>query len=380
MILAPALRRAGDSSRRMPNYKNKKVLGRRQNLSGWLMASPAILLIVMFLILPFFMAFGLAFTNQRLVSPNPTEFVGIRNFERMLGLNVLLVQPERNDQGSLILDQQGQPTYPRLRKFTRNNPEYPHLNRKREWMSWQWFGNQRLYLLASDVVFMKALANTVFFVIVVCPVQAGLALLLALLINQPLRGINIFRTIYFTPVVISMVIVAILWRFIYDGENGLLNHLLGSLSLGLFEPVDWLGNKDTALPAIMGMSVWQGVGFHMVIWLSGLQTIPHALYEAADIDGASKWQKFRYITWPGLRNTAVLVMVIITMQAFTLYPQVQVMTRGGPLDSTQSLVFQMVQRGYEKQDIAGGSAISVFLFLFVLIISLTQRYLSQRQN
>ena len=118
----------------------------------------------------------------------------------------------------------------------------------------------------------------------------------------------------------------------------------------------------------------------MVIWLSGLQTIPHALYEAADIDRASKWQKFRYITWPGLRNTAVLVMVIITMQAFTLYPQVQVMTRGGPLDSTQSLVFQMVQRGYEKQDIAGGSAISVFLFLFVLIISLTQRYLSQRQN
>ena len=135
-------------------------------------------------------------------------------------------------------------------------------------MSWQWFGNQRLYLLASDVVFMKALANTVFFVIIVCPVQAGLALLLALLINQPLRGIKIFRTIYFTPVVISMVIVAILWRFIYDGENGLLNHLLGSISLGLFEPVDWLGNKDTALPAIMGMSVWQGVGFHMVIWLS----------------------------------------------------------------------------------------------------------------
>ena len=122
------------------------------------------------------MAFGLAFTNQRLVSPNPTEFVGIRNFERMLGLNVLLVQPERNDQGSLVLDQQGQPTYPRLLKFTRNNPEYPHLNRKREWMSWQWFGNQRLYLLASDVVFMKALANTVFFVIVVCPVALAVIL------------------------------------------------------------------------------------------------------------------------------------------------------------------------------------------------------------
>ncbi|MGA1598674.1 MAG: carbohydrate ABC transporter permease [bacterium] len=353
---------------------------RKHNLIGWLMAGPAVGLIVLFLIVPFFMAFGLSFTNQRLISPNPTEFVGLRNFEHLLGLGWLVVEPNRTAQGEIERDEAGQPTYPRLRKFTRNNPEYPQLNRMREWMSWSWLDDTRLYLLASDVVFMKALQNTLTFVIVTCPLQAGLALLLALLINQPLRGINVFRTVYFAPVVISMVVVAFLWRFIYDGQNGLLNNLLGALTLGLFSPVDWLGNPETALGAIIAMSVWQGVGFHMVIWLSGLQTIPETLYEAASIEGATRWQRFRYVTWPGLRNTAILVMVIITMQAFTLYPQVQVMTRGGPLDSTQSLVFQMVQRGYEKQDIAGGSAISVFLFLFVLSISLFQRYLTRDQE
>jgi len=195
-----------------------------------------------------------------------------------------------------------------------------------------------------------------------------------------LRGINVFRTIYFMPVVISMVVVAFLWRFIYSGNSGLLNSLLAQLSFGYFQPVDWLGQPSTALGAIMVMSIWQSVGFHMVIWLSGLQTISASLYEAAALEGASHWQRFRYVTWPGLRNTAVLIMVVITMQAFTLYPQIDVMTRGGPLDSTQSLVFQAVERGYGKQDIAGGAAISVFLFLFVLAVSLGQRYLTREKD
>ena len=102
-----------------------------------------------------------------------------------------------------------------------------------------------------------------------------------------------------------------------------------------------------------------------------------SLYEAARVEGASRWQTFRFVTWPGLRNTAILVMIIITMQSFTLFPQIAVMTKGGPLDSTQSIVFQMVERGYGKQDIAGGSTISVFLFLLVLSISLLQRWLTR---
>ena len=126
------------------------------------------------------------------------------------------------------------------------------------------------------------------------------------------------------------------------------------MTFGAFQPVDWLGNASTALPAIIAMSIWQAVGFHMVIWLAGLQTIPPTLYEAANIEGATRWQAFRYVTWPGLRNTAVLVLIVITMQAFALFAQIDVMTKGGPLDSTQTMVFQAVERGYRKQDIAAG--------------------------
>jgi multiple sugar transport system permease protein len=118
----------------------------------------------------------------------------------------------------------------------------------------------------------------------------------------------------------------------------------------------------------------------MVIWLSGLQTIPDSLYEAADIEGATNWQKFHFITWPLLRNTAVLILLVITMNAFALFAQIDVMTGGGPLDSTQSIVFQAVQNGYVKQDIATGSAISVILFLMVLSISLLQRYLTRERR
>jgi multiple sugar transport system permease protein len=225
-------------------------------------------------------------------------------------------------------------------------------------------------VIAKDVIFMKALVNTFIFVIVVAPLQGGLALMLALMINQKLPGINFYRAIYFMPVVVSIVVVALLWRFIYDGNNGLLNTLLNFLTFGLFKPVDWLGQSSTALGSIIAMSIWQAVGFHMVIWLSGLQTIPATLYEAADIEGATGWQKFSYITWPGLRNTAILVLIVITMQAFSLFAQVDVMTSGGPVDSTQTVVYQAVQRGYAKQDIAAGSTIAVILFVIVLSISL----------
>ena len=195
-----------------------------------------------------------------------------------------------------------------------------------------------------------------------------------------MRGINVFRGIYFMPVVVSIVVVSLLWRFIYDGQDGLLNNLLSGLTFGLFQPVDWLGNPSTALGSIIVMSIWQAVGFHMVIWLAGLQTISPTLYEAADIEGATKWQRFRFVTWPGLRNTAVLILIVITMQCFALFAQIDVMTKGGPLDSTQTLVFQAVERGYGKQDISGGSTISVLLFLIVLCISLIQRWLTRERT
>ena len=352
----------------------------RQNKAGWLFAGPAFFMIVLFLIVPFFMALGFSFTNQRLVSPNPTEFVGASNYQRLFGLSILTLEANKDDNNEVIVNDDGEIQFPSLRSFTRNKDEYPHLHRKRELFHINFNSTSRTYILAQDVVFLKAVKNTLVFVFFVAPIQAAIGLILALLINQRITGINIFRTIYFMPVVISIVVVSMLWRFLYDGSNGILNSVLSAISFGLIEPIDWLGNNTTALPAIMAMSIWQGVGFHMIIWLSGLQTIPNSLYEAAKIEGTSKWQTFRFVTWPGLRNTAILVMIIITMQSFTLFPQVAVMTGGGPLDSTQSIVFQMVDRGYGKQDIAGGSTISVFLFLLVLSISLLQRWLTREKQ
>ncbi len=344
--------------------------------SGWLMAGPAFGLMVVFVLLPFVFAVAFSFTNQRLISPNPTEFVGLTNYEQLLGLGLLTLDPVKDASGAVQI-KDGEPEYPSLRSYTRNNPDFPQYDGKREWFSFSSGGDARTFVLASDVVFMKAVVNTFLFVIIVAPLQGGLALGLALLINQKLRGINVFRTIYFMPVVVSIVVVSILWKIIYDGNSGLLNNILSGLTFGAFQPVDWLGNTNTALGAIIAMSIWQAVGFHMVIWLSGLQTISPTLYEAAAIEGASKWQVFRYITWPGLRNTAVLVLIVITMQAFGLFAQINVMTKGGPIDSTQTIVFQAIQRGYGKQDISGGSAISVLLFLIVLSVSLVQRYLTR---
>ncbi|SLN28539.1 carbohydrate ABC transporter permease [Roseisalinus antarcticus] len=347
------------------------------NRAGWAFAIPGVGLIAAFIILPFFFAFGLSLTDQRLISPNPTQFVGLENYRNLPSMSVITIEPERDEAGEILRDEDGAIEYPRVQSITRSD-EYPQYRGMQEWFRWQSGENARV-VIASDVVFWKALTNTFLFVLIVAPTQGALALGLALLINQRIRGINVFRAIYFMPVVVSIVVVSLLWRFIYDGQDGLLNNVLGMITFGAFEGRDWLGSPDTALGAIMAMSIWQAVGFHMVIWLSGLQTISPTLYEAANIEGASKWQAFRYVTWPGLRNTAVLVLIVITMQAFALFAQIDVMTNGGPLDSTQTVVFQAVERGYGRQDISGGSTISVLLFVIVLTISIIQRWLTRER-
>ncbi len=359
------------SSRR---FKDRQL----ESIYGWLMASPAMILLLVFLIIPFILAFYFSFTNQRLISPNPTEYVGLANYKQLLTVKVLRLDPILNEAGQQVLDEEGNYTFVREREITRN-PDYPQYSGLQKWTSWD-IGESRYVLLAGDVVFMKSLVNTFYFALVIVPGQAGLGLLLALLINQRTRGVNIFRTLYFIPVVVSIVVVSILFEFIYDGDNGLLNSTLVFITGGRFEPVDWLANTSTVMPAIMAMSAWQAVGIHMIIWLAGLQTIPYSLYEAADIDGANNWQKFRYVTWPGLHNTAVFVLVTISIAALGLFTQIDVMTQGGPLDSTTTVIFQAVRRGFHQQDIAYGSAISVVFFILVLSVAIIQRYLTRERT
>lgn len=351
----------------------------REAIAAWLMTGPAVILLLMFLIIPFSLAFYYSFTNQRLISPNPTEFVGLANFKQLLTVNVLRLDPIVDASGQPVLDENGNYTYPREREFTRNNPDYPQYNGLQKLTSRD-IGNNRWVLLAGDVIFVRSLINTFFFALFIVPGQAGLGLGLALLINRRTAGVNFFRTIYFIPVVVSIVVVSILFQFIYDGDNGLVNNALVSLTGGRFMPVDWLASPSTAMPAIMVMSAWQAVGIHMVLWLGGLQTIPVLLYEAANIDGANSWQSFIYVTWPGLRNTAVFILVTITIAALGLFTQIDVMTQGGPLDSTTTVIYQAVQKGYKMQDIAYGSAISVVFFVLVLSVALIQRYLTREKD
>ena len=286
----------------------------REGLVGAGMASPAIFLLLIFFVIPVGLAFALSFTNARLISPTPAHFVGLRNFQ----------------------------------------------------------------ILFSDPIFWKSVRNTLYFTIVVVPVQAGLALGLALLVNAKIRGKNFFRTVYFIPVVTSMVVISILWIFLYQ-KDGLINHMIRFVTFGHVSGPDWLQNPHTAMPAIIIMSIWQAVGFHMIIWLSGLQTIPGELYEAADLDGCTKWQKFKFITWPSLRATRTFILITITIAAFGLFTQVNVMTHGGPLESTSTMVYQAVFTGYQQQETAYASAISLIFFLMVLAVSLIQRYLTREK-
>ncbi len=273
--------------------------------------SPSLLLLTAFLIAPFVMAVVLSFTNQRLISPLPTRFIGLRNYTRLF----------------------------------------------------------------SDPDFWTALRNTALFAAVVVPLQSGLALFLATLINRRIRGINFFRGVYFMPVVITMVVVCVIWYFLLLYPEGLLNALVRAVSFGRLGPYDWLRDRRLAMPTIILISIWQGVGFQMVIYLAGLQDIPRELYEAAVIDGANPWQQFWHVTMPGLRNAHIFVLVTTTILAFKLFTQVEVLTQGGPLGATNTLVRYIFVSGYRELKVGYASAASVIFVLIVLSISLIQRKL-----
>jgi multiple sugar transport system permease protein len=229
--------------------------------------------------------------------------------------------------------------------------------------------------LFEDETFYRAILNNFYFVVVVVPVQTSLALLMAVFINQKLKAVNLFRTIYFSPVVVTMVVVSVIWYFLYNPGEGLINEFISTISFGRLGPYDWLNNTKLAFPAIMLLSIWQGVGFQMVIYLAGLQDIPDHLYEAAQIDGANAVQQFLYITIPQLRNTTIFVVLATTILAFKLFTQVWVMqgSAGHPLGSTMTTMVYVVGQGFRQGKIGYASAITVVFFLIVLAVSILQR-------
>jgi multiple sugar transport system permease protein len=268
--------------------------------------------------------------------------------------------------------------YDNLRDLTKPAADTPYAGMQILNESFSEDGTKADFTLAGDALFWKSLKNTLIFALVIAPLQGGLALALALLINSKIKGKVFFRTIYFMPVVTSMVVVSILWIFFYQ-KDGLANVILDNLIPG-YEPIAFLTDPNLALPAIIFMSAWQGVGFHMIVWLAGLQTIPGELYEAATVDGANKWQQFKAVTWPGLRSTFVFVLIVISIQAMGLFTQVNVMTQGGPLDSTTTVVFHLFREGFRKNEIGYSSAIAIVFFILVVLISIIQRRLTRERD
>jgi multiple sugar transport system permease protein len=231
--------------------------------------------------------------------------------------------------------------------------------------------------LVASPMFRTALRNTLYFVVVGGPLTVAVALGAALLVNARLvRFKSLFRTLYFAPFVTTLVAVAIVWRYIYHPEYGLLNYALGVFGIG---PVDWLGDPRWAMPAIILLAVWKNFGYHMLIFIAGLQAIPEELYEAAYLDGAGPWRRFRHVTLPMLGPTLAFVGLITMIGFFQLFAEPYVMTQGGPLRSTTSLVLLMYEEGFRWWRMGYAAAVAFVLFLVILAVMLAQRRIRREE-
>ena len=227
--------------------------------------------------------------------------------------------------------------------------------------------------LFRDRLFVQAFGNTILFVIIIVPFQMGLAFGLALFIDKISYCKTYFKISFFIPVVMSLAVVSTLWMQIYNAE-GILNTLLGWIGI---DPQPFIYSAKKALPSIAFMSIWQGAGYQMLIFLGGLQAISPSLYEAAEIDNASAWAKFRYITLPALKPILIFVFITITIGAFKMVVQPMVMTGGGPSYSTYTLVYDIYQTGTVNWEIGTASAMSIVFAIFVIILTIIQNKITK---
>jgi multiple sugar transport system permease protein len=232
-------------------------------------------------------------------------------------------------------------------------------------------GLQNYEDMVHDERFVQSVLNTIYFTGASVPLTMMIGLGLALLLNQPIRGRAVFRTAYYLPVVTPFVVSALLWKWLYNGDFGLFNYYLTKGHI-IDEPLLWLSDKDLAMPAVVLMSVWSGVGFSMVIYLAGLQSIPYELYESAKLDGANTWQRLRYVTVPMLRPTTLFLLVIGIIGSFQVFTQIFVMTSGGPVNKTTTMVYYMYLWAFKYYDMGYASTLAFALFAMLLVFTALQ--------
>ena len=276
----------------------------RSTLIAWGFLAPALILLSLSVLVPALMALVISFTQTGLDVTEPLEFIGFDNFQRLL----------------------------------------------------------------ADPMFYQVLGTTLIYLFgVVPPIVIG-ALTLAVLVNRILPGVHILRAAFYTPVLVSIVVAAIAFRWLY-AENGLINGWLGALFGQGFIPIDFLTNPFLALPSVMLVTLWKGLGYYMVIFLGGLQGIPKELYEAAELDGSEGWRKHIDITLPLLRPYVTLVAVISAIAATKVFEEVFLMTQGGPADSTRTLVYYVYDQAFAELEISYACTVGLALFLLVLLLT-----------
>ena len=231
-----------------------------------------------------------------------------------------------------------------------------------------------------DEVFWIAIKNTVYFVVITVPLTLSISLILAEIINQKVTKLRAFwQASYFLPSVTSMVVIALIFTNLYS-QNGYINNLLKMAGLP-YSKEGFLLNQSTAMNAIIAMDIWLSIGYYMVLFIAGLQTIPKELYETAKLSGANFWQSFRHISLPGIRSTIVFVLIIDLIKSFQIFIEIFIMTKGGPLYSTTTIVYYIFDQAFIKTDLMGyASAIAYILFFFLLILSLIQIKFGKRND
>ena len=290
--------------------KSKKLTGRKRDerIAAYIFVAPAVILLIGFLVVPMIYTVYFSGFKYQIMRPDATTFIAFDNYKKLF----------------------------------------------------------------ADKNFWAALKNTVYFTVIVVPVQCALALGLALLVSKKFRGVAVFRTMYFAPQLTSMVVISVLWSVLYNANpnTGLINSILVSLGMS---PIKFLSDASTAMNSIIFMSAWQGAGYQMMIFLAGLQGIPRDQYEAASVDGATKFKQFLYITLPGLKGTIKYVIMITMIQAMKLFTQPYIMTKGGPKNSTKTLVYYIYDQGFQKGNFGYACSIATVLFVIVVCMSMAMK-------
>ncbi|MGG2089028.1 sugar ABC transporter permease [Priestia aryabhattai] len=293
--------------------KIKNKIKWKENVVAYTFLGPALVLLLLFLIIPAIMSVYYAFTDYYLLTPDTRKFVGLDNFINLF----------------------------------------------------------------KDPIFLKSLVNTLKFVVWVIPLQIGAALGLALLLNKQRKANTFFKVAYFSPVVMSLVVISVLWLYLLNPNEGIINNVLTYFGVSA-QP--FLTSPKQAMFTIVFVSAWQGAGFQMLIFLAGLQNIPGDVYEAAQLDGMNKWQRFIYITLPLLKPTSIFIFITTLIGAFKLLVQPMVMTQGGPVNSTMTVVYYIYQTGFTDRMVGYASSIALLFGTIIGLVTLAQRKLVKEED